>query len=355
MRAAARIACFAFLLLAASGSPAMAEPAKPDILAVRDWPGPWGDAMTETAAKVFTERTGIPVLLDHRLDTAVSALIQAALAQHRPPPVDVFYTLAPTAHEDALRGVMDPLDPEEMPNLKAMLPIAKPPSPDGGWQYVNIGADILTLVYRKSKFPNGPPHSLSVMFDPAFKRRVLIYDSAEANIGLVALTNHWSIPADLDQVWQFASDRIKPMDPIIGGDPEAVGGFERNEIDLAFTYSAIPMSLGANGVDIGWTRADEGMMGLYEAAWIPRGLPPESRYWARRFIDLLLSEDVLSAYCTRLLIPCFRRDMPIPEAVANDPAFPKTEAELDALYTTPLDEFAAHQADWDARFQAIVK
>jgi hypothetical protein len=145
------------------------------------------------------------------------------------------------------------------------------------------------------------------------------------------------------------------MDPIIGGDPEAVGGFERNEIDLAFTYSAIPMSLGASGVDVGWPRAREGMMGIYEAAWIPRGLPPESRYWARRFIDMLLSEDVLSAYCNRLLIPCFRRDMPVPDVVANDPAFPKTEAELDALYTTPLDEFAAHQAEWDARFQGIVK
>ncbi len=335
---------------------ARAEPAKPDQLILREWPGPWGDAMVNTVARTFTEQTGIPVVIDHRQEAVMSTLIQGALAQHRQPPIDVFYALAPSAAEDEARGLMDDLDPADIPNLNSMLPLAKPASSSGGWPYVNVGVDIVTLLYRKSKFPTAPPDTVNVMFDPAFKGRILLYSpGAGSDLGLIALARHWSIPADLDKIWAFVADTVKPQQPILGGDADVVGGFERNEIDLAFSYPAIARRLSGNGIDVGWTKTKEGMMGIYEVAWIPRGLPESNRYWARKYIDLLLSRESLSTYCTALFIPCFRSDLPVPEALANDATYPKTPEELEALATVPPDVFAAHQAEWDAHFDEIMK
>lgn len=343
------VACLLGLVPAA----AAAEPAKLDQLVIRMWPGPWGDAMAATASKTFAERTGIPVVVDPRDDGAMSTILQAARAQGRQPPIDVFITLDPSAIKDAARGLMDEMQPSDVPNLAAMLPIAKPARPDGKWLYVNFAIDIMTLVYRQSRFPDGAPGSLAVLFDPAFKGRTFLYPRAEGSIGLIALAKGWRIPEDIDRIWAFLQDTVKPLDPIIGGDAELVGAFERNEVDVALTYPAVARNVGDGALR--WTRAKEGTLGTVEAAWVPKGLPEANRYWAMRFVDTLLSADVLAAYCARLVIPCFRQNMPLPPGAAEDPAFPKTPEELAGIYQIPLEPYAAHQAEWDARSDEILK
>jgi putative spermidine/putrescine transport system substrate-binding protein len=332
---------------------ARAAPAKLDQLVVRMWPGPWGDSLAATVSKAFTERTGIPVVFDPRDDGAMSTIVQSALAQGRQPPIDVFYTLATAAIKDEARGLMDEIRPDEIPNLAFMLPRAKPAPADGKWHYINVGIDIMTLVYRKAKFPDGPPTSLQVLFEPRFKGRTFLYVHSEGCIGPVALANGWRIPDDMERIWSFLETRVKPLDPIIGGDPDLVGAFQRDEVDVAMTYPAVARDTGDGAVT--WTRAREGTLGTVESVWLPRGLPEANRYWATRFIDTLLAPEVLAAYCGRLVIPCFRQDMALPPGAAEDPAFPKTADDMAQIATLPLEAYAAHQAEWDARADEILK
>jgi hypothetical protein len=46
--------------------------------------------------------------------------------------------------------------------------------------------------------------------------------------------------------------------------------------------------------------------------------------------------------------------MAVPPAAVDDPSFPKTPEELQQIHTFPLDAYAAHESDWDARFAEIM-
>ncbi len=334
--------------------PASAEPPKPDQLIIREWPGTWGEAMQATVLKMFTERTGIPMVVDYRVDGAMSTMIQVAAAQGRQPPVDIFYTMENQAYKDAARGLMLPLTPQDIPNLDAMLPNARPiVMQDGGWPYVNVGSDVAMLVYREAAFPKGPPQSLTVLFDPRFKGRVLGSTESLGSIELVALANDWHVPGDMDKIWSFIADRLKSQDPILGGDPVVVNALERGEADLAFTYPANVMGLEHAGV--AWTLPKEGMAGASEGIWIPRGLPESNTYWAKQFVNFLLSREVLETYCAKLYIPCFRRDMSPPPQARNDPNFPRTPEQFAAIHSLPLADATTHEVEWDARYDSIMK
>ena len=97
------------------------------------------------------------------------------------------------------------------------------------------------------------------------------------------------------------------------------------------------------------------MYGLNEAFWIPRGLPAANTYWAKQFINFALSQPALQAYCTKLIIPCFRKDVTPPPGSATDPYFPTTPAQFANIHSTPFQDYAANQLDWDARYDSIMK
>ena len=335
----------------AAGFGASAEPAKIDQLVVRSWPGPWDDAMVEVGTK-FTAKTGIKVAYDHRLDGVMLTLVQSAETQHRSPPVDVFYTFDVDAKKAELRGLLDPMTVADVPNLADMLPMAHPDGDADKWPAVYVGADVVTLLYRKDKFPK-PPDSYAVMFDPAFKGRVLFYSEPQFTLSMVALVNHWSIPGDLDKIWAFIQDKVKPQNPILGGDPETLGGFQRDEIDLAVSYPTIARQLAPIGVGI--TRPAEGLIGGFESVGIPKGLAEGHRYWAAQFINFLLSPEVLTPYCQRLMVACLRKDMPVTAAELADPGFPKNEAELKQIARIPITLYAEHESEWDSRYDEILK
>jgi putative spermidine/putrescine transport system substrate-binding protein len=323
--------CLAALLCLLIGGAARAEPPKLDQLVVREFDGTWGEAF----------------------ETTISLLIETALAQGRQPPIDAAISLDDSTYKEAARGIMQPLTAEDIPNLADMLPIAHPVGHPDDYPYINFAADLLTLVYRKSAFPDGPPDSLKVMFDPRFKGRVLMGDTSLPTVMLVSMANDWQIPADMDKIWDFIRDKIKPLDPIMGADPEVVNGLQRDEIDLAFTFPA-----NAEGMDklgIAWTSTKEGMLGLDEGLWMPRGLPEANAYWAKQFINFALSHEALQAYCTKLNIPCFRKDVTPPPGAAKDPYFPMTPAQRASIRSTPFQAYAANQLDWDARYDSIMK
>ena len=340
----------AFAALAAA-SVARAEPAKIDQLVIRSWPGPWDDAMVEVGSK-FTAKTKIKVAYDHRSDGVMTTLLQTAAAQHRTPPVDVFYTFDFHAKKADMRGLLNPMTVAEVPNLANMMSMSDPEGGGTSWPWVNVGADVVTLLYRGDKFPQ-PPKSYAVMFDPAYKGRVLFYSVPQYTLNIVALINHWSVPDDMDKIWGFIQAKLATQNPILGGDPETVGGFERNEIDLTVSYPAIARQLAPIGVKI--TRPKEGLIGNFEAVAIPKGLDPDHRYWAEQFVNFLLSPEVLTQYCHRLMVACLRKGIPSTDAELADPAFPKSEEELQKIVHIPVGLLAKHDSEWSAHYDEILK
>lgn len=340
-------------LVSAFPMPAIAAaPAKPDQLVMRNWAGTWGDAMEKHVIKAFTEKTGIPVVSDKRPDVQMATLIQAALAQGRQPPVDVFYTLENNAHKDAVRNLMDPLTEDDVPNIKNMLPMSRPQKLEG-YPYINLAVDIITLVYRKSAFPGGTPDSLSAIFEPRHKGRVFATASSGTPMGAVCMLNKWQLPEDEAKVFAFIKEQLKPQNPLMGRDPELLGGLQRNEIDVAFTWPKFGRVLADQGITL--TKTKEGVMAWNESIWVPKGLPEANRYWAKQFVNFILDADVLQPYCDSLVVPGLRKGMKAPPEAESDPSYPHSDADYEAIYSPPLDAYASNQAKWDAEYESIMK
>jgi len=346
-----RLAGLGIAALIAAGPVAAADtPPKPDSIVMRMWPGPWGDAMAKVGA-AFTKETGVQVLFDNRSDTAVSTLVQVAIAQKRTPPVDVFYTSDIQAYKDAAQGLTQPLTEAEVPNLATMLPAAKPAR--GSWDYVNVAPNIMTLLYRASAFPNGAPDDLGVLFDPKYAGRTYANSGSSVSIAVVAMLNGWTIPDDMDKIWAFIEAHEKPMNPIMGHDPELVAGFQRDEVDIAFSFPAIATSL--EDPDIKIAVAKQGTYAFDEGVFIPKGLPADRAYWAGQFVNFLLSKPTLEMYCNTLAIPCLQPGLSVPAAAADDPSYPRSAADFAKIHALPMQAYAENQAAWDSKYDAIMK
>ncbi len=72
-----------------------------------------------------------------------------------------------------MRGVT--VDLSDLPNLKGLLPLAKPVGLEG-YPMVNTYAYVYVCAYRPEAFPEGPPESWNVLIDPKFKGRIALYD-----------------------------------------------------------------------------------------------------------------------------------------------------------------------------------
>nr|WP_137148192.1 extracellular solute-binding protein [Mycolicibacterium sp. CR10] len=119
---------------------ATAEPAtKPDRLVIRIWSGDQEKLYADTAAKKFTEDTGIPIVWD-TTDEAVSyAKLNQEISSGQRPSADASFNAQQRAFTNAARGWTIPINPELVPNLSTVTKetAAPPDSGDGAWNYVN--------------------------------------------------------------------------------------------------------------------------------------------------------------------------------------------------------------------------
>lgn len=348
---ARRLVLTSVALAALAAAPVFAAdaPAKPESLIIRAWPGPWGEAM-KGVGKAFTDQTGIPVQIDNRPDEAVAKLVQVAHAQHRDPPVDVVYTMDTNSYKAAAQGTTETLSIEDVPNLAHMTAAAKPES--GKWDYVKVAADVETLIYRASAFPNGAPDSYVTLFDPKVTGRVYANGSSVPAIATAALMNHWSVPQDMDKIWTFIETKMKPQRPILGFDQALISGFQRNEVDIGMSFPSNAAEL--HDADIKLAVAKEGIYAADEAFFVPAGLPEGRAYWTKQFVNFFLSKAMLTQYCGALTLPCFAEGLPVPAGASADPSFPKTAADYDKLFRLPVKTVAEQSAGWDAKFSAMM-
>ena len=95
---------------------------------MRAWGGVWVEALEKGVSRPFTEQTGIAVRHDLTEDNEIRPKIWAAVDQAGPRSTSTG-TPRPTPPSPALRGVTEDLG--DLPNLKDMLPAAKPAGFDG--------------------------------------------------------------------------------------------------------------------------------------------------------------------------------------------------------------------------------
>ncbi|MEO1105097.1 MAG: extracellular solute-binding protein, partial [Pseudomonadota bacterium] len=315
---------------------------KPNELIVRAWGGAWGDALKSAVADPFTEKTGVPVRLDFTEDNEIKPKIWAAVDQGRVPPIHVNWDTSTNATISALRGAT--VDLSDLPNLKGLLPLAKPVGLEG-YPLVNTYAYVYVCAYRPEAFPDGPPESWTIMLDPKLKGRVALYDDGIGFNPIAVMAGGGTfadIPDNMEPGYEFYR-KLKENAPLLGEDPDFTSWFQNGEIDLACTISVNARAARQTGIAVEWTVPKEGCKVDTDGLWIPKGLPANEEHWAKEFINMALSEPVQKAWCGALGLPPVYPGIEPPEDLKNDPAYPTTPADFEKLVSVPTPILVENQ------------
>jgi len=331
-----------------------AEPAKPKELIVRVWGGEWKDAIDGGVTKGFTKTTGIAIKYDETEDNELQPKLWTAVKQKRRPPVAVNWDTTTNATKSALKNMGEDLS--DLPNLKGLLPVAKPLGFDK-YPLVNVYSYVYVLAYRTDAFPQGAAKSWKVMLDPKFKGRIALYNDGIGFHPAAQVAGGGKvedIPKNMKAAWDFIA-KLKEQKPLLGEDPDFTNWFQKGEIDLACTIVTNARGAKKNGVKVAWTIPQEGAKVDTDALWIPKGLPANELYWAKQYVNYALSTEAQQGWCDGLGLPGVNPNIKPPADMVGDPAYPTKPEDFKKLIRVPNKIQVENEKEWFGKFKAIMQ
>lgn len=331
------------------------EPKKPDRLVVMSWAGGWGKALLEAVSKPFTALTGIPVHHEINIGLKLPASLTQALESGARPPVDVVWSNALPALEAARRGFTDPLDEETLPSLKVLHPRARPEGFDGIWPFVQPYVVHYVLAYRTEVFGKDKPDSWQVLFEPRFRGKIALYPGGSGFYPIAQKLGGGSIasiPDDMEACWKI----FKQLKPQVGKIDYSIGMGEflrQGKLDLCFRALTNAIAFKNEGLDISWMAPKEGIADTVDALWIPKNLSGHTAFFAKKFIQLALSQNTQEAWCERLGTMPVHPQAALPTIYREHPELPQSPDDFTGVLHLPESIKLHHQSEWESRFQKI--
>ena len=211
---------------------------------MRAWGGVWVEALEKGVSRPFTEQTGIAVRHDRGQRDPTEDL--GRRGPEPGTPIHVNWDTSTNATKSALRGVTEDLG--DLPNLKDMLPAAKPAGFDGV-PLINMYSYVYVMAYRDEAFPGGAPDSWQVLLDPKFKGRIALYDDSIGFHPVAEILGGGTmadIPANMQPAWDFLA-KLKQQSPLLGEDPTSPPGSRTARSTSPAPSSATPAPPGRTG------------------------------------------------------------------------------------------------------------
>lgn len=286
------------LLLPGSGWGASGMP----VLRILAWPG-YVDA---DAVRVFEKRLGVRVEL-----TVVDsdAVLWQKINARKGGDFDVFAVNTAELQRYIDHGLVQPVDPAAIPNIRRQLPRFRDVGSIAGltragkvygipYTYAEMG-----LIYDRTQFA-APPESFAALWDPRYRDRVLAYNGGTHNFSLAALALGNARPFGItDRDWQRAVEKLVALRRNVLGfytEPEeSVQLFRSQGAALMFANYGMQQVqlLKAAGADVGYVIPREGALAWLDCWAISRGA--QDRSLAQAWIDYTLEESVSSLLVSR--------------------------------------------------------
>jgi putative spermidine/putrescine transport system substrate-binding protein len=340
-------------------SQSMSEPEKPDSITVRAWGGTWEESVRKSIAEPFTSDTGIDVEFDNTDRTVMQGKIRTAIQQDRAPPVNVMWTTVTAAHKEYEFGLANPLDPEIVDNLDLMFDLATP-DVDGNPPYLSMYSYTYALCYNEEELQSlqgntDPVGSWTDLTDSMYEGNLGVYDNgyglhpvlaalADVDLGSGNYGPMW------DQLEAFA-----PSVGLVGDDTNLTQGITEGEVAYAqLLVNNIVDAVRNQDEPLGWTIPEEGTTAWQDSMYTPKNQDESHTYWSQVFINYAASTDVQTDWTTTLNLPMLNQDAEPQEWMAEDPAFPTTQEELDNLITPDPGVYVENSSTWYDQFSQII-
>ena len=327
------------------------------------WGGGWGRGLQKAVSEPFSARTGIRVRHEPHVGLPLPERLLGALRAGRRPPFDVVWSNAVPAMKAGLERLSDPLTTEDVPNLAALHPRARPETAqeqtsetDDGWPLVLAYVVHYVLAYRRAAFPAGEPESWDVLLDARHRGKIALYPGGNGFFPLAQVLGGGAvddIPGNMDLCWRY----LHRLAPQIGTLDYSIGMGEmlrRGDLDICFRALPNALAFREDGLDVGWAAPREGIPDTADALWVPRHLPAHVAYWAKRYVDFALSRPVQEHWCELLgVIPMHAEAAP-PRVLRERAGVPVSlDATAGVLHVPELVKLAHEQA-WTRRFNQIL-
>ena len=334
---------------------------KPERLVIRIWSGDQQELYAETAAKHFTQDTGIPIVWD-TTDEAVSyAKLNQQIAAGERPSVDASFNAQQRAFKDAARGWTIPLSPKVVPNLNALeQETAKPQGTDVDWAYVIPYTLSVPFIIRTDKVDPSTLTSWDDLFDPKLKKSIVS--------GLALLQHCFRVrgqhgcrpcrgaPGSMDPVWEQISG-IKPNLAQLGSNSDVVTALTDGSVSIAISNTGSGIAALNAGAPIAMVAPEKGLYVVGDAYYIHKGIPPENAYYAQVFANYFLDPDVQGEVAEKIGFVPVHPDATVPAYMSENPAvFPRTADDLEnsGAVLAPIPLMAKYDNDWQKAFDGAI-
>jgi putative spermidine/putrescine transport system substrate-binding protein len=297
-------------MLALAGLPARAQ----DKLVVSIWGGSWRDLVASTAAKKFTEQTGVAV--EFITGGTIDRLNKAKLAKGNPES-DLTFTTSHVGWLYANDDLYEKLDLAKIPNARNLVEQAKiSPWHIGTWAYV------YTIGYRPDLMKGVTFTSWADLWKPEVKGKLAAPDFDPSHIITVAALLSGGDAA----TWEKGQARLKQLKPsfkaFYTNDANSQQLIANGETPVQVILSMNAHYMAGEGVPIQLVIPREGAVLGIDTIAIMKGSPRTEL--AYKFIDTLL-DPVLQAEVAKL-----KKGSPVVRDAKLDPA----TAKLPGVFTT---------------------
>jgi putative spermidine/putrescine transport system substrate-binding protein len=340
-----------------------AEPAaKPDRLVIRIWSGDQQELYAETAAKAFTEDTGIPIVWDTTDESVSYAKINQEISSGQRPSADASFNAQQRAFTNAARGWTVPINPELVPNLAAVTKetAAPPDTGDGAWNYVNPYTLSVPFIVRTDKIDPNQVQTWDDLFKPELAQSIAIdsiYSSTAFGFAQALGVDPAQNPPDsMKPVWERISE-IRPNLAQLGSNADVVTALTNGSVKVAISNTGSGIQAQAAGAPIVMVAPRNGLYVVGDAYYIHKGIPDENAYYAQVFANYILDPEVQSTVADKLGLVPVHPDATVPTYMSDNPAvFPRSDADLaegDAI-VAPVPLMAENDEAWQKAFDSAI-
>jgi len=258
--------------------------------------GNWGDAFKACVADPFTKATGIAVTPEVGTSTTTLAKLQQ---QKGAPTIDVAWMDGGISELAQAAGVLDSLDPAQVPNLAHVLPQAIYRQAAQAYA-VGTGYYSLGLTYS-TKEVKAPPKSWKDLWKPEYAGAIAVPSPANsAGVPFVFfMAKVWGVDLkNLDPLYE----RLAKLDTALFFDSSgaATNAFQSGEAVIGAHFNVGAWDLIDKGLPIGFTVPQEGVWATDARLHLVKGAPNKAA--AQKFIDTALTPAASNCLATKLYL-----------------------------------------------------
>lgn len=274
---------------------------EPPVLRVLAWPGYADSDLVSTFEQRYQVKVEVTLV-------ASDEALRAKMAEHQGADFDVIAANTAEIHYYVGQGLLSPVVPAQIGNTVRQLPRFRdyaqlPDLMDAGKLYgiPYVWSD-MGLIYDRRQFER-PPDSITAMWDPAFKGRVLAFNTGNHNFSLASLSLGGQpfriAPGDFPRVAERLIALRRNVLTFYNLPEEAVELFRQHHLALIFAnYGRQQLKqLRDAGADVGYAIPREGALAWLDCWAISRGA--RDTRLASRWIDYMLEAEPSQALIGR--------------------------------------------------------